>query len=357
MNWPDRRICDLFDIEHPIVQAPMAGAATPAMAAAAGNAGALGSLGCAFASADQIEDDVRAVRSTSNRSLNINFFVHQRAKIDEAKNQRARERLAPWYERFGVDSEPQPAETHFPFDAALCDAVLAASPRVASFHFGLPDDGLIKRLKEAGIVVISSATSAAEARWLEDKGADAVIAQGFEAGGHNGWFLARDGADVAGTLALVPRVVDAVSVPVIAAGGIADGRGIAAALMLGAAGVQIGTAFLATPESMISAAHKRALLAASGDDTVYSVAFSGRMARTIVNDFARDMARVDDWPEFPLMNAATAPLRAASAAAGLGDAIALWSRQAAGLVREESTAEVVARLVAETRTAHGAVKH
>ncbi len=356
MNWPDRQICDLFDIEHPIVQAPMGGAATPAMAAAAGNAGALGSLGCAFASADQIEDDVRAVRSTSNRALNLNFFVHRRPQIDAAKIQRARGRLAPWYERLGVDSEPQPEETHLPFDAAMCDAVLAASPRVASFHFGLPDQGLVKRLQESGIVVISSATSAAEARWLEDKGADAVIAQGYEAGGHNGWFLPRDGADVAGTLALVPRVVDAVSVPVIAAGGIADGRGIAAALMLGAAGVQIGTAFLATPESMISAAHKRAVLAASGDDTVYSAAFSGRMARTIVNDFARDMARVDDWPDFPLMNATTAPLRAASAAAGLPDAIALWSGQAAGLVRQESTAEVVARLVAETRDALGAVK-
>ncbi len=335
----------------------MAGAATPAMAAAVGNAGALGSLGCAFASADQIADDVRAVRSTSNRALNLNFFVHRRPRIDQAKTRRARARLAPWYERFGVSSEPQPAETHFPFDAALCDAVLAASPRVASFHFGLPDDGLVRALKEAGIVVISTATSAAEARWLEDKGADAIIAQGYEAGGHNGWFLARDGADVAGTLALVPRVVDAVSVPVIAAGGIADGRGVAAALMLGAAGVQIGTAFLATPESMISAAHKRAVLAASGDDTMYSLAFSGRMARTVVNDFARDMARVDDWPEFPLMNAATAPLRAASAAAGMGDAIALWSGQAAGLVRDESTAEVVARLVAEACTALDAVKH
>ena len=196
MNWPDRRICDLFDIEHPIIQAPMAGATTPAMAAAAGNAGALGSLGCAFAGADQVTDDVRAVRRTSNRSLNLNFFVHRRPRIDAAKNRRARARLAPWYERFGVKSEPQPAETNFPFDQAMCDAVLAASPRVASFHFGLPDDGLIKRLKEAGIVVISSATSAAETRWLEEKGADAVIAQGYEAGGHNGWFLARDGADV-----------------------------------------------------------------------------------------------------------------------------------------------------------------
>lgn len=330
----------------------MAGASTPAMATAAANAGAMGSLGCAFAGADQIRNDVRAVRNASNRALNLNFFVHVRPRIDEAKIRRASARLAPWFDRLGAQPTP-PAETLLPFDAAVCEVVIAAAPKVASFHFGLPDAALTGRLKDAGIVVISSATSVVEARWLEDHGADAVIAQAYEAGGHSGWFLERAGADVAGTMALVPRIVDAVTVPVIAAGGIGDGRGIAAALMLGAAGVQIGTAFLATPESIISAAHKTALLAASGDDTVMSPAFSGRRARTIVNDFAADMAGFDDWPDFPLMNAATAPLRAASVAAGLPDAIALWSGQAVGLVRAETTSQVVARLVAETGAALG----
>ena len=334
----------------------MAAASTPAMAAAAGNAGALGSLGCAFSSADQLGGDARAVRSASNRSLNLNFFVHVRPRVDDAKIHRARGRLAPWYDRLDLRAAPEPAETHLPFDAAICDAVIVAAPKVASFHFGLPDAALIGRLKDAGIVVVSSATSVAEARWLEAHGADAVIAQGHEAGGHSGWFLERDGADVAGTLALVPRIVDAVRVPVIAAGGIGDGRGIAAALMLGAAGVQIGTAFLATPESRISAAHKAAVLSASGDDTVLSTAFSGRRARTIVNDFALDMAGFDDWPDFPLMNAATAPLRAASAAAGLPDAVALWSGQAVGLVRAGTTSQVVARLVDETVAALAGVQ-
>lgn len=205
------------------------------------------------------------------------------------------------------------------------------------------------RVKQAGIIVLSSATSVAEARWLEERGADAVIAQGYEAGGHSGWFLPRGAANVAGTMALIPRMVDAVDVPVIAAGGIADGRGIAAALMLGAAGVQIGTAFLTTPESMAAPVHKAELLNASGDDTMLSKAFSGRNARTVVNDYASEMDTVTEWPDFPLVNAMTGPLRKTSAETDRPDAVALWSGQAVGLNREATTAQTVERLVAETR--------
>ena len=335
-------------IEHPIIQAPMAGASSPAMAAAAGNAGALGSLGCAMFEPEKTISEVAAARAASNRSLNLNFFVHEAPTTDVVRNASAVQRLQHWYDDIDAGPVAAPKEGHFPFDEDMCEAVLKASPKVASFHFGLPDDSLVQRLKDEGIVILSSATSVAEAKWLEERGADAIIAQGYEAGGHNGWFLPRNGADVSGTMALVPRIVDAVSVPVIAAGGISDGRGIAAALMLGAAGVQIGTAFLATPEAVISEAHKAALLSATGDDTMYSAAFSGRSARTVVNDYAREMEAVTDWPDFPLMNAATGPIRAASAKAGKPDAIALWSGQAVGLMREESTAEVVHRLVAET---------
>jgi len=183
------------------------------------------------------------------------------------------EALKAWYNKFEIETIPEAVETNFPFDQNMCDAVCSVSPKVASFHFGLPDATLINQLKAEGIKIVSSATSVKEARWLEENGADAIIAQGFEAGGHCGWFLPRNGADLTRTMALVPRVVDADSVPVIAAGSIADGRGIAASLMLGASGVQIGTAFVTTLESCASAVHKNSLLDASGDDTMYSRAF------------------------------------------------------------------------------------
>jgi nitronate monooxygenase len=349
MNWPDTRLCDLLNIEHPIIQAPMAGATSPDMAVAAANAGALGSLGCALQSVEQMRADVGAAQAGTNRALNFNFFVHTPPQHDPIRNAAAIERLQPWYTQLGLDHVTEPFETHPTFDQAMCDALQDHAPNVVSFHFGLPDKSLVDQIKAKGCTILSSATSAAEAIWLEQNGADAIIAQGYEAGGHKGWFLPRNGADVAGTMALVPRIVDAVSVPVIAAGGIADGRGIAAALMLGAAGVQIGTAFLATPECRSHDTHKDAVLRATGDDTMHTTAFSGRAARTITNDYARDMAAVTDWPDFPLMNAATGPIRAATAKDGTGAAFALWAGQAVGLARAETTAQVVERLVAETK--------
>jgi len=346
--WQDERLCNLLGIEHPIIQVPMAGATTPEMAAAAANAGALGSLGCAMFAPERIKQEAQQTKALTNRSINLNFFVHASPVQDRAKASAAHANLAPWYDNMGAGDVPDAIEGHFPFDDAACEVVLEASPKVVSFHFGLPDRAIVDRVKQAGIVVLSSATSVAEARWLAERGVDAVIAQGYEAGGHSGWFLPRGASNVAGTMGLVPRMVDAVDVPVIAAGGIADGRGIAAALMLGAAGVQIGTAFLTTPESMAAPVHKAELLNASGDDTMLSRAFSGRNARTVVNDYASEMDNVTDWPDFPLVNAMTGPLRKTSAETGRPDAVALWSGQAVGLNREATTAQTVERLVAET---------
>ncbi|MGI3184618.1 NAD(P)H-dependent flavin oxidoreductase [Nioella aestuarii] len=351
MAWRDTPLTRLLNIDYPIIQAPMAGATTPAMAAAAANAGAMGSLGCAMMGIETMTAELRSAQAGTNRSLNVNFFVHDRPVPDEDLNAVVAARLAPWYYRLGAGVMQSPADTIPAFDELFCEAVITCRPTVASFHFGLPDAILVERLKAAGILILSSATSAAEARWLEDHGADIIVAQGAEAGGHNGWFLPRKGADLTGTMALVPRVVDAVSVPVVAAGGIADGRGVAAALMLGAAGVQVGTAFLATPECASPEVHKQAIVAATGDDTMATRAYSGRLARGVVNDFSRQMADHSDWPDFPLMNVATGPIRAASAKAGLPDAVALWSGQGAGLVRAETTAEVITRLVAETEAA------
>ena len=350
MTWPSSRLTDLLQIDHPIIQAPMAGASTPAMAAASAKAGIMGSLGCALQTNAVMTADIAALRAVINQGVNLNFFVHLPPKTDMNKIAAAQARLGPWYNRVGAGEVPAFTDASAYFDQTRCDVVLQAAPSVVSFHFGLPDAGLVTQLKDAGITILSTATSVAEAVYLQDNGADAVIAQGAEAGGHNGWFLPRNGADAAGLFALLPRIVDAVDVPVIAAGGIGDGRGIAAALALGADGVQIGTAFLATEESAVPQVHKDAVIAASGDDTMFSKAFSGRMARTIANDYARDMADVTDWPDFPLMNTATAPLRKASAQAGKPDTVALWSGQAVGHVREYSTvAEVVQRLIAEAQ--------
>ncbi len=352
-HWPDTRLCDLLDIEHPVIQAPMAGASTPEMAAVVGNAGGLGSLGCAMMTADGVLDVAAQTRAMSNRALNLNFFCHKTPAKDEKRAEAALVRLKPWFDTLNAGAMPEVTENHFPFDAQICDAVLEASPKVASFHFGLPNEALVIRLKDAGIVILSSATSAAEARWLVENGADAVIAQGYEAGGHNGWFLPQNGGEVAGTMALVPRIVDTVDCPVIAAGGIADGRGIAAAFALGAAGVQIGTAFLATPESAVSDIHKETLIAATGDDTKFSRAFSGRAARTIANTYANEMEKITDWPDFPLMNSVTAPLRAASAKAGRPDAVSLWAGQGAGLVGKSTTRDVFESLVNQAQAILG----
>ncbi len=346
--WPNTRLTDLLDITYPIIQAPMAGATTPKMVAVAANAGVLGSHGCSGLSPDALRTAVADMNSMTNRSINLNFFVHDDPKPDSEADLRSLERLKPWYDKIGAGEPPAPSDPYLKFDEEFCELVISLSPKVVSFHFGLPAENLVHQIKDAGIVVLSSATSKAEARWLEDHGADAIIAQGYEAGGHSGWFLDRGASQVAGTIALVPRIVDEVSVPVIAAGGIADGRGIAAAMMLGAEGVQIGTAFLASPESAYDTTYRAKALASTGDDTMYTQAFSGRNARTITNEFSSEFAGLEDWPDYPLMNGATGKLRSASAKAGNPEAMSLWSGMAVGLMREESTDRIVKRLIAET---------
>ena len=349
--WPDRRLCDLLGVTHPIIQAPMAGSDTPALAAAVANAGGLGSIGCAMMSPERFGAAYGETRAATNGALNMNFFAHQAPGGDEQKAARARALLAPFFMELGLGEVPGVAETHFPFGEAIFEAVMAARPPVVSFHFGLPEARFIAALKQAGTVILCTATTQAEARDLEARGVDAIIAQGWEAGGHHGYYLTDTGAQT-GTMALVPQIVDAVGVPVIAAGGIADGRGIAAALALGAAGVQIGTAFLTTAEAGISAPHRAALLASDGSDTRPTRTFSGRPARGVVNRYMAAMAaHEDDLPDFPLMNTVTGPLRKAGAGAGSPDFIALWSGQAVGLNRETTAAELVETLVEETRAA------
>jgi nitronate monooxygenase len=351
--WPDRRLIELFNIELPIVQAPMAGAMDWELPAEAAAAGALGSLPCAMLNAAQAREQMGRIRARTRNPINLNFFCHAPPTLNNAREAQWRERLRPYYRELAIDpAAPVPSSNRTAFDAAMCDVVEETRPEVVSFHFGLPDGQLLDRLKSGGFRVMSSATTAAEARWLEERGVDAVIAQGYEAGGHRGMFLSDDvTSDLAsqvGTFALVPQIVDAVKVPVIASGGITDARGIAAALALGASGVQIGTAYLWCPEAKISGPHRAALAAARDDGTLITNLMTGRPARGIANRLMRELGPMSDVaPEFPLAAGALAPLRAKAEAQGSGDFSPMWAGQAASLGRALPARELTRTLAAE----------
>lgn len=350
--WPDRRIQDLFGIQLPIVQAPMAGPTLADMVIGAAQAGALGSLPCALLSVEQAHEQCRLIRAATDRSLNLNFFCHRPAPADAARESAWRERLAPYYRELGLDpAMPVPASNRTPFGDAYCELVEEVRPEVVSFHFGLPEPRLLDRVRVVGARIVSSATTVSEARWLEAQGCDAIIAQGAEAGGHRGLFLGDDleVSTQVGLFALLPQVVDAVRVPVIAAGAIADARGIVAAFALGAAAVQIGTAYLFCPEAKLSPLHRQALAEARDDQTALTNLFTGRPARSIVNRLMREAGPMSALaPAFPLAGGALAPLRAQAEAAGAADFMSLWSGQAARLGRELSTYELTRTLAEET---------
>lgn len=346
--WRDRRLLDLFGIQHPIIQAPMAGVQVSALAIAVSDAGGLGSLPCALLSLEQARAEIQIIRQRTDKPYNVNFFCHKPPPRDEAREAKWVERLAPYRRELGVE-QPTITMGRAPFDEDACALVEAFRPPVVSFHFGLPEDALYRRVKATGTKIISSATTVEEARWLEARGVDAVVAQGAEAGGHRGIFLSDDVASQPGTMALVPQVVDAVRVPVIAAGGIGDARGIAAALMLGAAGVQIGTAYLLTPEATTSKFHRAALKAARDDQTVLTNVFTGRPARGIVNRIIREVGPMSaDAPAFPDATAATFPLRMKAEAQGSGEFSSLWSGQAPRFAREMPAGDLTRALAEST---------
>ena len=287
-----------------------------------------------------------AIRAGTDRPFNLNFFCHADVRPSAADGERWLDRLDRYYDELGTDRPTALISGRAPYDEELCALVEELRPPVVSFHFGLPAAPLVERTRASGARVLSSATTVAEARWLAEHGCDVVIAQGVEAGGHRGMFLAESAAGQVGTLALVPQVVDAIDVPVIAAGGIADERGVAAALALGAEAVQVGTAFLRTPEATTSDLHRAALAEVTDDATVLTNVVTGRPARGIVNRLLREVGPLaDDVPAFPYATAGTAPLRAAAEAQGSAEFSPLWAGQAAALAREEPAAEVVRRLV------------
>ncbi|MDE4537611.1 nitronate monooxygenase [Pseudomonas sp. ITEM 17296] len=348
--WPDRRILDLLGIEVPILQAPMAGATGSAMAIAVGAAGGLGALPCAMLSSDQVRDEIEAFRAgCPARPLNLNFFCHQPPPPDAIREARWKQVLKPYYSEVGADFDaPTPVSNRAPFDEQSCQLVEQLRPEVVSFHFGLPEPHLLQRVKASGAKVLSSATTVEEAQWLERNGCDAIIAMGYEAGGHRGMFLSEDITSQIGTFALVPQIVDAVTVPVIAAGGIADHRGLVAALALGASAVQIGTAYLFCPEAKVSAAHRRALDTAPASDTALTNLFTGRPARGINNRIMRELGPMSDLaPRFPLAGGALMPLRAITDPQGNSDFSNLWSGQALRLGRHMPAAELTQEIASK----------
>lgn len=344
--WPDRRALDLFQIDLPIIQAPMAGSSDTELAVAVSEAGALGSLPCAMLTVEQTKAAVHVIRQRTARPFNLNFFCHSNPVPDPARERAWQERLSPYFVEMGLDptaATPSPART--PFDDAMCRLVEEVAPPVVSFHFGLPHASLLARVKATGAKIVSSATTVEEARWLEREGVDAIIAQGFEAGGHRGMFLTSEVATQIGTFALVPQIVDSVGVPVIAAGGIADARGVVAAFALGAAAVQIGTAYLRCPEAKTSLIHREALAAASDDSTVLTNVITGRPARGIINRLIREQGPMNPAaPQFPTAATAGLALRRSAESQSSGDFSPLWAGQYSRLARAVPAAQFTREL-------------
>ncbi len=327
----------------------MAGSDSVALARSVSSTGALGSLACALLSPDEVRDAVHALRDGTTRPFNLNFFCHTMDAPDAVVTERWKNFLRPHYDRLGLDIESvAESRLRLPFDEEMCAVVEDVRPEVVSFHFGLPNAGSVERLKKLGIKILSSATSVREAKWLESRGCDAIIAQGLEAGGHRAMFLEMNVATQLGLFALVPQVVDAVSVPVIATGGIADARGVVAALALGASGVQLGTAYLFCPEAKVSRLYRAALETAAEKGTALTNLFSGRPARGIFNRYLEESGPMSDAaPAFPHAATLVAPLRAASERSGSTDYMQMWSGQAAGLGRSMSADQFTTKLAAD----------
>ncbi|MGA2244729.1 MAG: nitronate monooxygenase [Verrucomicrobiota bacterium] len=341
-----RKVHDFLGTSLPIIQAPMAGVQGSALAVSVCNAGGLGSLPCAMLSPDPLRRQLVEVTSQTSQPYNVNFFCHVPPKPHPGRDAEWRKILAPYYREFGIDAESiPPGPVRAPFSHEAADVLSEFKPPVVSFHFGLPAPDLLARVQAWHPLVLSSATTVQEARWLESHGADAIIAQGLEAGGHRGHFLSSDLSEQMGTFALVPRVKRAVNIPVIAAGGIADARGVAAALALGATAAQIGTAYLLCHESTTSPVHRAAIKSEAGEHTALTNLFSGGAARGIMNRLMRDLGPMSNLaPCFPLAAAALAPLRAIAESRGLGDFSPLWSGQNTNGCRDMPAAQLTKEL-------------
>lgn len=340
------RLLDTLGIDLPIIQAPMAGAQGSALVVAVSNAGGLGSLPCAMLGADALRQELAALRAQTTKPFNVNFFCHRLPVSDPARELAWKSALAPYFRELGIVPDAAPAGAQrLPFSADIAELLAEYRPPVVSFHFGLPEPALVAHLRSWGAKILSSATTVEEARWLAARGVDAVIAQGLEAGGHRGHFLSADLDGQTDTLTLLQQLVRAVDVPVIAAGGIADAGGVRAAMALGAAGVQVGTAYLLCTEATTSAVHRAALKSHASGDTALTNLFTGRPARSIVNRLMREQGPMNALaPDFPLAAAVIAALRAKAERLGSGDFSPLWAGQNARACKEVSAATLTREL-------------
>lgn len=344
----------LSRLAGPLIQAPMAGVQNHRLAATVCEAGGLGSLAAAMLTPEVLQAELQALSAATPRPYNVNFFCHTPPPCDPGRQHAWAQALSPYYREMGLDPDAIPSGPgRVPFGHDSADVLEAFAPAVVSFHFGLPAPDLLARVKGWGSLVLASATTVQEALWLQAHGADAVIAQGLEAGGHRGMFLTQDLNTQMGTFALLPQIVRAVHLPVIAAGGIGTAAGVAAAKALGAAGVQVGTAFLCSHEATTSALHRAALQSPDAQHTALTTLFSGRPARGIVNRLMRDLGPMNNVaPAFPLATAGIAPLRTAAEAQGLTDFTPLWSGQYAAAARSLSATEITRDLVQAWHSAH-----
>lgn len=336
----------LLGIELPIIQAPMAGVQGSALAIAVSEAGGLGSLPCAMLGVEAMRKELAAIRAGTSKPFNVNFFCHTQPVPDVARETAWRTALTPYFAEYGIDpASIAPGPGRSPFSAETADVLAEFTPPVVSFHFGLPSAALLARVRGWGAKILSSATTVEEALWLEANGVDAVIAQGLEAGGHRGIFLSEDLSTQLGTFALLPQIVAAVKIPVIAAGSVASASGVTALMKLGAAGVQIGTSYLLCPEATTSAIHRAALKSGASRLTALTNLFSGRPARGIVNRVMRELGPISTAaPAFPLATTAIAPLRTKAESLGTGDFTPLWAGQNTSGCREISAARLTHEL-------------
>lgn len=341
------KITELFGIRLPVIQAPMAGVQNSALAIAVSNAGGLGSLPCAMLSPELLRAEIETIQAQTTKPFNLNFFCHKIPKVDERAAVEWQSLFADFYREFGIDPrEISPGPARQPFNQEMADIVSHYRPAVVSFHFGLPTEALLEQVRSTGARVLSSATTVEEAKWLARRGVDAIVAQGLEAGGHRGMFLTDDLSTQVGTFGLLPQIVRAVGVPVIAAGGIADASGVRAAFDLGAAGVQIGTAYLLCPEATTSAVHRAAIKSAEASSTALTNLFSGRPARGIVNRLMKTLGPINpNALQFPLATLASASLRAKAESLGCGDFSPLWAGQNVTGCEEISAQSLTEKLV------------
>ncbi len=349
MKWFENKLSKALNIKYPIIQAPMASAASIELATSVSNAGGLGSLGLSYYKLENILTDYQKVLNKTNCSFNLNFMVHKEPRRDDIKNKKFKEIIKIYFDEYNINEIPDFSKTCDSFNEDHLKLLLEMRPKVASFHFGLPEQSFIRKIKEQNIFIISSATTVEEAKILEGSGVDAIIAQGYEAGGHRGTFASSYQQGEIGLFSLLPQIVEATSLPVIAAGGIANGKGIAAAIMLGAQGVQIGTAFLSCPEASVHPLWKNALDNAENKGTRITQSLTGRPARGIVNRLIIDMENKNNIiPDFPTVASVIKPLASMAASKGDDSFLSLWAGQSAPMNRNISSKELLELLVEET---------